>query len=78
MQSLVYDFGQLDYKTEKDYAVKIVEKYVCCVTISFILFSFKFVCMQVDDIPNLNIYKVSVTDTLMACQNYMRKKKVRI
>ena len=28
MQSLVYDFGQLDYKTEKDYAEKIVEKYV--------------------------------------------------
>lgn len=29
MQSLVYDFGQLSSDTEKDYAVKIVEKYVC-------------------------------------------------
>ena len=29
MQSLVYDFGQLDFDTEKDYAVKIVGKYVC-------------------------------------------------
>lgn len=29
MQSLVYDFGQLDYDTEKDYAKKIVERYVC-------------------------------------------------
>ena len=28
MQSLVYDFGQLDHDTEKDYAKKIVEKYV--------------------------------------------------
>jgi len=28
MQSLVYDFGQLDDKTEKDYAKKIVENYV--------------------------------------------------
>ena len=29
MQSLVYDFGQLSHDTEKDYATKIVEKYVC-------------------------------------------------
>ena len=30
MQSLVYDFGQLSSDTEKDYIVKIVEKYVWC------------------------------------------------
>ena len=29
MQSLVYDFGQLSSDTEKDYAVKIVENFVC-------------------------------------------------
>ena len=28
MQSLVYDFGQLQFDTEKDYAYKIVKKYV--------------------------------------------------
>ena len=40
------------------------------------LFSFKFVYMQVADIPNLDRHKVAVTDILMACQNYMREKKV--
>ena len=30
MQSLVYDFGQLSSDTEKDYIVKMVEKYVRC------------------------------------------------
>ena len=29
MQSLVYDFGQLDFDVEKDYAKNIVGKYVC-------------------------------------------------
>ena len=33
MQSLVYDFGQLDFDVEKDYAKKIVGKYVCLLQI---------------------------------------------
>ena len=36
------------------------------------------VYIQVGKIPNLDIYKVTVTDILMACQNYMRHKKVFI
>ena len=35
-------------------------------------------CIQVEKIPNFNIHKVAVTDVLMACQNYMRHKKVLI
>ena len=42
MQSLVYDFGQLDYMTEKDYAKKIVEKYVC---VQQIILSKMYVCI---------------------------------
>ena len=32
--------------------------------------------MQVGEIPNLDIHKLAVTHTLMACQNYMREKTV--
>ena len=40
------------------------------------VFSFKFVYAQVGKIPKLDIYKAAVTSILMACQNYMREKKV--
>ena len=34
--------------------------------------------MQVGKTANLNVHKVAVTNKLMACQNYMRKREVRI
>lgn len=46
MHSLVYDFGQLDYDTEKDYARGIVVKYVCITTEELHLFHVN-VCMYV-------------------------------
>ena len=74
MQSLVYDFGQLSYDTEKDYATKIVGRYVCG---KHAFYSVRMhVYIQVGKIPNLDIHKGAVTDVLMACQNYMRDKKV--
>lgn len=35
MRSLVYDFGQLNSKTETDYVVQIVKNHVSCGTIQF-------------------------------------------
>ena len=42
----------------------------------FIYVSFNCVYVQVKEIPNLDIHKLAVTRILMACQNYMREKKV--
>ena len=44
--------------------------YVCLLDVGFIYL------IQVDKIPKLHVHQIAVTDILMACQKYMRHKKV--
>ena len=74
MQSLVYDFGQLDSDTERNYARKIIENYVR-ILIVMVECTYLHMFIQEQKIMDLDVY--GVTDVLMACQDYMKKKDVR-
>ena len=72
MQSLVYDFGQLNSDTERSYAKKIIENYVMNIIINNVYIHVYII--QEQKIKELDVCRV--TDVLMACQDYMKKKDV--
>ena len=60
MRSLVYDFGQLNFNTEKDYILQIVKNR----------------CLNIPQVTEKSDVIQTVTDILVWSQNHMRGKNV--
>ena len=79
MRPLVYDFGQLNQDTEKDYITQIVKDHVSVnKSLSNAYFLYMYVQMKAHSILQKHKgYSKAISETLKTAQTYMRARNVR-
>ena len=79
MRPLVYDFGQLNQDTERDYIGQIVEDHVGWkYSLDFCVMLWLYIQMKEHLVLQQNIqYSTVIADTFKTAQAYMRARNVR-